>query len=114
MTELDVSRIRAHFDFPSTGRVVTNNAAGTQPPRELVELYHELAPWYENVRRGQSTAARRTTELFEDAYDTIADWINAPGRRCAPARPAPSCRLSFAVYNNEEDVDRAVAAVADR
>jgi cysteine desulfurase/selenocysteine lyase len=88
MTELDVSRIRAHFDFPSTGRVVTNNAAGTQPPRELVELYHELAPWYENVRRGQSTAARRTTELFEDAYDTIADWINAPGRRCAPARPA--------------------------
>jgi cysteine desulfurase / selenocysteine lyase len=25
--------------------------------------------------------------------------------------PAASCRLSFAVYNNEEDVDRAVAAV---
>ncbi|MEV6841998.1 aminotransferase class V-fold PLP-dependent enzyme [Actinoplanes sp. NPDC051411] len=82
MTGLDVERIRAHFDFPRTGRVVTNNAASTQPPRELVELYRELIPWYENVHRGQSTASRRTTDLFEDAYDTIARWINAPSRRC--------------------------------
>lgn len=82
MTGLDVERIRAHFDFPGTGRVVTNNAASTQPPRDLVELYRELTPWYENVHRGQSTAARWTTELFEDAYDTIATWINAPSCRC--------------------------------
>jgi cysteine desulfurase / selenocysteine lyase len=82
MTELDVGRIRSHFDFADRGRVVTNNAASTQPPRELVEFYRELTPWYENVHRGQSAAARRTTELFEDAYDTIASWINAPSRRC--------------------------------
>jgi len=82
MTGLDVDRLRSHFDFPGTGRVVTNNAASTQPPRELVELYRELTPWYENVHRGQSTAARWTTEMFEDAYDTIAAWINAPSRRC--------------------------------
>jgi cysteine desulfurase/selenocysteine lyase len=82
MTDLDVGRIRAHFDFPREGRVVTNNAASTQPPRELVELYRSLIPWYENVHRGQSAAARRTTDLFEDAYDTIASWINAPNRRC--------------------------------
>jgi hypothetical protein len=29
MTGLDVERIRAHFDFPGTGRVVTNNASST-------------------------------------------------------------------------------------
>jgi cysteine desulfurase/selenocysteine lyase len=78
---LDVDRIRANFDFPRTGRVVTNNAASTQPPRALVDLYRRLTPWYENVHRGQSTASRRTTELFEGAYDTIATWLNAPDRR---------------------------------
>jgi cysteine desulfurase/selenocysteine lyase len=82
VTTLDVARIRSHFDFPRTGRVVTNNAASTQPARELVGLYRELSGWYENVHRGQSTAARHTTDLFEAAYDTIAAWINAPGRRC--------------------------------
>jgi cysteine desulfurase/selenocysteine lyase len=80
-TDLDVQRIRSHFDFVRTGRVVTNNAASTQPPRELIDLYRRLAPWYENVHRGQSTASRRTTELFESSYDTIAAWLNAPSRR---------------------------------
>ena len=41
---LDAERIRGHFDFPSAGRVVTNNAASTQPPRELLELYSRLVP----------------------------------------------------------------------
>ncbi|WP_433301542.1 aminotransferase class V-fold PLP-dependent enzyme [Actinoplanes sp. CA-030573] len=82
MSTLDVERIRSHFDFPATGRVVTNNAASTQPPRELIELLGRLAPWYENVHRGQSAASRRTTALFESAYDTIASWLNAPSRRC--------------------------------
>jgi len=78
---MDLDRVRAHFDFVATGRVVTNNAASTQPPRELVELYRGLVPWYENVHRGQSSASRRTTELFEASYDTIAAWLNAPSRR---------------------------------
>jgi cysteine desulfurase/selenocysteine lyase len=80
-TDLDVPGIRSHFDFVRTGRVVTNNAASTQPPRELIDLYRRLTPWYENVHRGQSTASRRTTELFESSYDTIAAWLNAPSRR---------------------------------
>jgi cysteine desulfurase / selenocysteine lyase len=67
---LDVERIRRHFDFPETGRVVTNNAASTQPPRELLEFYRSLAPWYENVHRGQSTASQRMTAMFEESYDT--------------------------------------------
>jgi hypothetical protein len=41
---LDVHAIRRHFAFPELGRVVTNNAASTQPPRELLELYSSLGP----------------------------------------------------------------------
>jgi selenocysteine lyase/cysteine desulfurase len=75
---LDVRAIRSHFSFPEAGRIVTNNAASTQPPRELVDLYRSLAPGYENVHRGQSSASRRMTELFEQSYDTIAQFIGAP------------------------------------
>jgi cysteine desulfurase/selenocysteine lyase len=80
-TSLDVARLRTHFDFPAAGRVVTNNAASTQPPRELLDLLRSLARGYENVHRGQSTASQRTTKLFESSYDTFAQWLNAPSRR---------------------------------
>ncbi|MFN0164025.1 MAG: aminotransferase class V-fold PLP-dependent enzyme [Burkholderiales bacterium] len=76
----DVNVIRRHFLFPELGRVVTNNAASTQPPRALLQLMHTLAPAYENVHRGQSDASRITTERFEAAYDDIARFIGAPGR----------------------------------
>jgi cysteine desulfurase/selenocysteine lyase len=79
---LDVERVRSHFDFPGTGRVVTNNAATSQTPRELIDLYRRLSPWYEGVHRGQSAASRRITATFEESFDTIATWINAPSRRC--------------------------------
>ena len=75
-------RVRSHFDFPGTGRVVTNNAATSQPPRELLELYRSLSPWYENVHRGQSAASRQLSARFEESFDTIATWVNAPSRRC--------------------------------
>ena len=68
--------------FPRLQRVVTNNAASTQPPRELIELYRELAAWYENVHRGGSLAAQRTTARFEESFRTIACWLNAPGPQC--------------------------------
>src|SRR3954451_22688969 len=92
----DVTRIRQHFDFPATGRVVTNTAASTQPPRDLLELHRSLTPSYENVHRGQSTASQRTTELFEQSYDTIASWLNAPSRR------------SIACYRNTTEAINAV------
>jgi len=95
-TGLDPYRVRAHFDFAGTGRVVTNNAASTQAPRELVELYRRLVPWYENVHRGQSAASRRTTEMFEAAYDTFAGWLNAPDRR------------SIVTYRNTTEAHNAV------
>jgi cysteine desulfurase/selenocysteine lyase len=77
---LDVGAIRRRFAFPGSGRIVTNNAASTQPPRELVELYRSLAPGYENVHRGQSAASQAMTALFEGSYDTIAEFIGASGR----------------------------------
>ena len=79
---VDVRAVRRHFVFPRRGRIVTNNAASTQPPRELLALYRQLAPGYENVHRGQSSASVEMTGLFEESYDTIADFIGAPGRTC--------------------------------
>ena len=75
---LDTDGIRALFDFGD--RVVTNNAASTQPPIKVLALYRDLVRTYENVHRGQSDASRATTERFEAAFDTIAAWLGAPGR----------------------------------
>ena len=77
---LDVRAIRRHFAFPAARRVPLNNAASTQPPRELLELYRSLGPGYENVHRGQSSASQRMTALFEESYDTIAQFTGTPGR----------------------------------
>jgi cysteine desulfurase/selenocysteine lyase len=79
---LDVQEIRRHFLFPGRGRIVTNNAASTQPPRELVQLYAELAPGYENVHRGQSDASMQMTARFERSWQDIADFLGAPGIDC--------------------------------
>jgi cysteine desulfurase / selenocysteine lyase len=80
-TGLDVAAVREHFLFPATGRIVTNNAASTQPPRELLDLFRALAPDYENVHRGQSTASQQSTRRFEAAYDDIARFVGAQDRR---------------------------------
>ena len=56
--------------------MVTNNAASTQPPRELLALYRSLAPAYENVHRGQSSASLAMTRMFEESYDTIARFAS--------------------------------------
>jgi len=93
---VDVHAIRGHFAFPRLGRIVTNNAASTQPPGELLALYQSLAPGYENVHRGQSTASQTMTALFEDSYDTIARFIGAPGR------------ASIALYRNTTEAHNAV------
>ena len=93
---LDVRDIRKHFAFPKAGRIVTNNAASTQPPRELAALYQSLAPGYENVHRGQSSASLEMTALFEESFDTIARFIGAPGR------------ASIALYRNTTEAINAV------
>jgi selenocysteine lyase/cysteine desulfurase len=79
---VDVRAIRRHFVFAERGRVVTNNAASTQPPAELLELYRSLGPGYENVHRGQSGASQAMTWAFEEAYATIAGFVGAAGPEC--------------------------------
>lgn len=96
LPDFDVEGIRRHFLFPQTGRIVTNNAASTQPPRELLILQASLAADYENVHRGQSTASQKTTARFEAAFDTIASFINAPSRR------------NLCVYRNTTEAHNAV------
>ncbi len=59
-------------------------------------MYLSLAPGYENVHRGQSAASVRMTELFEASYDTIAQFIGAPGR------------ASIALYRNTTEAINAV------
>ncbi|MGN6177153.1 MAG: aminotransferase class V-fold PLP-dependent enzyme [Streptosporangiaceae bacterium] len=93
---LDIRAIRGHFVFPEVGRVVTNNAASTQPPRELLGLYRSLAPGYENVHRGQSTASQAMTARFEESYDTIAQFIGEPSR------------ANIALYRNTTEAINAV------
>src|SRR5262249_31106887 len=79
---LDVAAIREHFAFPRSGRVVTNNAVSTQPPRELGDLYREQAADYENIHRSQPTASQLASRRLESMYETIARFINAPSMRC--------------------------------
>lgn len=78
---LDVKAIRRHFLFPEARRTVTNNAATTQVPVDLLRLQLRLARDYENVHRGQSRASLKMTRLLEEAYDTVAGFLNAPGGR---------------------------------
>ena len=93
---IDVKAIRRHFPSIAKGRIVTNNAASTQPPKKLADLFAQLAPDYENVHRGQSNASKAMTELFECSYDTIADFINAESRR------------NIALYRNTTEAHNAV------
>src|SRR5258707_288564 len=94
--QVDVRAVRRHFAFPNVGRIVTNNAASTQPPEELLALYAALGPGYENVHRGQSSASQATTVLSEESFDTIARFIGAPSR------------ASIAVYRNTTEAINAV------
>src|SRR5256885_16417262 len=93
---IDIRAVRRHFLFPGRARVALNNAASTQPPRELLALYQSLAPGYENVHRGQSSASAAMTVRFEESYDTIARFIGAPGR------------ASIALYRNATEAINAV------
>lgn len=79
--------------------MVTNNAATTQPPGALLDLYRRLTADYENVHRGQSVASRRTTERFEASYDTIAAWLNAPDRRSIATYRSTTEAINAVMYS---------------
>jgi len=64
-----------------SGRIVSNNAASTQVPIQLLNLLEKLIVKYDNVHRGQSQSSMLTTKIFESSYDTIAQFIGAPSRK---------------------------------
>lgn len=78
---IDTQKIRKFFPAIRTGRIVSNNAASTQAPIQLLDLLDKLILQYDNVHRGQSQSSILTTEKFEFSYDTIAQFVGAPSRK---------------------------------
>jgi len=78
---LDTKTIREFFPSIQSGRLISNNAASTQVPVQLLDLLTEIVTGYENVHRGQSQASMSMTKMFESSYDTIAQFIGAPSKR---------------------------------
>lgn len=78
---INTRKIRKFFPAIKAGRIVSNNAASTQVPVQLLNLLKKLIVQYDNVHRGQSKSSLITTEKFEASYDTIAQFINAPSRK---------------------------------
>lgn len=74
-------KIRKFFPAIKSGRIVSNNAASTQVPIQLLDLLKKLIVQYDNVHRGQSESSMLMTAKFEASYDTIAQFINAPSRK---------------------------------
>jgi len=78
---LNTAKIRKSFPAIRSGRIVSNNAASTQVPIQLLDLLKKLIVKYDNVHRGQSQSSIATTKMFESSYDTIAQFIGAASRR---------------------------------
>ncbi len=78
---IETKKIRKFFPAIKAGRVVSNNAASTQTPIQLLNLLKKLITQYDNVHRGQSQSSILTTEKFESSYDTIAQFIGAYSRK---------------------------------
>lgn len=78
---IKTKKIRKFFPAIKAGRIITNNAASTQAPIQLLDLLKKLIVQYENVHRGQSRSSILTTEKFESSYDTIAQFIGASSRK---------------------------------
>lgn len=78
---IETEKIRKYFPAIKSGRIVSNNAASTQIPVQLLDLLKKLTVEYDNVHRGQSRSSMLTTERFEASYDTIAQFVGANSRK---------------------------------
>lgn len=78
---IETRKIRRFFPSIRSGRIVSNNAASTQVPKQLISLMKKLIARYDNVHRGQSDSSMETTKKFEAAYETIAQFVNAPSMK---------------------------------
>ncbi len=81
---LPVNTIRK--DFPILSQKVNghdlvwfDNGATTQKPRQVIEaLTNYYTRCNSNIHRGAHTLAARATDAYEDARQTVANFINAP------------------------------------
>lgn len=79
----DVGRVRA--DFPILGETVhgrplvyLDSAASTQKPRQVLQaMQTAYETYYANVHRGVHLLSQRSTDAFEGARQTVAEFINA-------------------------------------
>ena len=82
-TAFDVAKVRAEFPILSRqvhGKplVYLDSAASAQKPRAVIDaMVRMMEGGYSNVHRGLHTLANETTEAFEKARDSVANFINA-------------------------------------
>jgi cysteine desulfurase/selenocysteine lyase len=66
------------------GRAVTyvnfDNAASTPPLREVLQTINDFMPWYSSVHRGTGFKSIVSTEAYEKARETVADFFGANPR----------------------------------
>lgn len=83
---LDVERIREDFpilqrEFDGQQVVYLDNAATTQTPKRVVESISEYYYEYNaNVHRGIHQLSQEASIAYEEAHDTVADFVGADGR----------------------------------
>lgn len=79
----NVESVRA--DFPALHQTINgyplvwfDNAATTHKPQSVIDaMTHFYARDYSNIHRAAHTLAARSTDAYEDARDTIREFINA-------------------------------------
>ena len=84
---LDPYKIRQ--DFPILKRKINNhpliyfdNAATTQKPKQVIEAIKEFYENYNaNVHRAIHTLSQESSELYENAHEEVAKFINADGMK---------------------------------
>lgn len=101
----DLNDIRS--DFPILGRTVygkplvyLDNAATAQKPRSVIEcqtrVYEEFNS---NVHRGVHYLAERSTELYEQARETVREFINASSREEIVFTSGATAALNAVAYS---------------
>ena len=86
---MDTERIRSDFpmldaQFDGRSFVSLDNAATSQLPRSvIVALVHRLEHGTASIHRGSHTPGRAATAAYEDARETVAQFLGAPdGSHC--------------------------------
>lgn len=83
---LDVERIREDFpilqrEFDGTQVVYLDNGATTQKPEQVIDAISDYYRNYNaNVHRGIHQLSQEASIAYEEAHDTVAEFVGADGR----------------------------------